>query len=177
MARKTLSWYAGIVSQLPPISPPPKILREETFLRSTASRLTEFLRVLRIMMEFVRGFRALHFLGETITIFGSARFPEEHPFYLEAKKLGALLAKADFAVMTGAGPGIMEAANRGAFEAGGVSVGCNIHLPHEQRPNQFLTRGVTFYYFFVRKVMLIKYSSAFVIFPGGFGTLDERSEE
>jgi hypothetical protein len=132
--------------------------------------------VLRIAHEFVRGFRALHFLGPSVTVFGSARFSEDHPACQEARKLGGLIAKAGFATITGGGPGIMEAANRGAFEAGGVSVGCNIDLPHEQRPNPYLNHVVTFYYFFVRKVMMLKYSSAFVIFPGGYGTLDELTE-
>jgi uncharacterized protein (TIGR00730 family) len=151
-------------------------LKEEKFLRSRGSRLVEFFRVVRICIEFIRGFRALHFIGKTVTIFGSARFPEDHPEYGRARKMGALLAKEGFTVMTGGGPGIMEAANRGAFEAGGQSIGCNIHLPHEQHANPYLNISITFYYFFVRKVMLVKYSSAFLIFPGGFGTLDELSE-
>ena len=160
----------------PPHSRPRQILREESFLRTRSSRLTEFLRVLRISFEFIRGFRALHFLGPCVTVFGSARLSENHPSSIEARKLGAILAESGFATITGGGPGIMQAANRGAFEAGGMSVGCNIHLPHEQHPNPYLRRVVTFYYFFVRKVMLVKYSSAYVIFPGGFGTLDELSE-
>jgi len=151
-------------------------LREEIFLQTRGSRLLEFFRVVRISVEFIRGFRALHRIGTTITVFGSARLQENHPAYLEARKLGGLLAEKGFTVMTGGGPGIMEAANRGAFEAGGPSVGCNISLPHEQSPNRYLTKTITFYYFFVRKVMLMKYSSAFVIFPGGFGTLDELTE-
>ncbi len=155
---------------------PAKSLREETFLRTKSSRLLEFLRVVRIAFEFIRGFRALHFLGPTVTVFGSARIPESHAFYQDARRLGQLLAAEGFVVMTGGGPGIMEAANRGAFEKGGTSVGCNIHLPREQVPNPYLTHAITFYYFFVRKVMLVKYSSAFVIFPGGFGTLDELTE-
>ena len=140
------------------------------------ARTTEFLRVVRIAIEFIRGFRALHFLGPCVTVFGSARLAEGTPFYEEARKLGGLLAESGFATITGGGPGIMEAANRGALEAGGMSVGCNIDLPHEQRPNPYLRRVVTFYYFFVRKVMLVKYSFAFVVMPGGFGTLDELSE-
>ncbi|MGZ3694641.1 MAG: LOG family protein [Bdellovibrionota bacterium] len=157
-------------------SPPMKILREETFLREKSTRFMEFLRVLRINVEFVRGFRHLHFLGPAVTIFGSARLTEGSQPYKEALKLGALLAQDKFAVLTGGGGGIMEAANRGAFEANGISVGCNIVLPHEQKPNRYLTKTMNFYYFFVRKVMLMKYSSAYVIFPGGFGTLDELTE-
>ncbi|MGE3262360.1 MAG: TIGR00730 family Rossman fold protein [Bacteriovoracia bacterium] len=157
-------------------SPPIKSLREETFLRERSTRLMEFLRVLRINVEFIRGFRHLHFLGPAVTVFGSARLTAETKSYQEAHKLGALLTKDNFAVLTGGGGGIMEAANRGAFEANGVSVGCNIVLPHEQKPNRYLTKTMNFYYFFVRKVMLMKYSSAYVIFPGGFGTLDELTE-
>ncbi|RZA09877.1 MAG: TIGR00730 family Rossman fold protein [Proteobacteria bacterium] len=155
---------------------PAKILREEVFLRTRASRLTEFLRVIRIGFEFIRGFRAMHNIGPAVSVFGSARLPPGHPAYEGAREIGQLLAEKGFAVITGGGPGIMEAANRGAFEAGGCSVGCNIDLPHEQHHNPYLTRVVTFYYFFVRKVMLVKYSSAYVIFPGGFGTLDELTE-
>ena len=151
-------------------------LKEENFLRTRGSRILEFFRVVRIAVEFIRGFRALHFIGKTVTVFGSARFGESHPDYQKARRMGELLAKAGYTVMTGGGPGIMEAANRGAFEAGGQSIGCNIYLPHEQRANPYLSISITFYYFFVRKVMLVKYSSAFLIFPGGFGTLDELSE-
>jgi uncharacterized protein (TIGR00730 family) len=151
-------------------------LREERFLRTRSGIILEFFRVVRIAMEFVRGFRCLHGIGPAVTVFGSARLGEGHPAYEEARRLGGLLAQRGYSVMTGGGPGIMEAANRGAFEAGGESIGCNIFLPHEQKSNPFLTKVITFYYFFVRKVMLIKYSSAYVIFPGGFGTLDELSE-
>lgn len=150
--------------------------REERFYRYQSSRLTELIRVIRIAIEFIRGFRALHFLGPCVTIFGSARFAPEHPMCKFAETLCSSLAKKGFAVMTGGGPGIMEAANKGAFQAGGVSIGCNIELPQEQKPNAYLTKLITFAHFFVRKVMLIKYSSAFVIFPGGFGTLDELAE-
>lgn len=155
---------------------PLKSLREEIFLRTRGTRLMEFFRVVRIGLEFIRGFRALHGIGPTVTVFGSARFPPDHPAYAEAQKLGALLAEKKFTVMTGGGPGIMEAANRGAFGAAGASVGCSIDLPQEEHYNHFLTKRITFYYFFVRKVMLVKYSTAFVIFPGGFGTLDELTE-
>jgi len=129
-----------------------------------------------IFIEFIRGFRALHFLGPCVTVFGSARFPEDHPHYRLGREIGARLAQAGFTVMTGGGPGIMEAANRGAKEAGGRSVGCNITLPHEQKPNAYLDHWVTFDHFFVRKVMLVKYSYAFIALPGGFGTLDEIFE-
>ncbi len=132
--------------------------------------------VLRVMMEFVRGFRALHFIGPCVTVFGSARFSEGHPFYEKARQMGAAISRLGFTVMTGGGPGIMEAANRGAREAGGHSVGCNIQLPHEQEPNPYLDRFVTINHFFVRKVMLFKYSYAFVMMPGGFGTMDEFFE-
>jgi uncharacterized protein (TIGR00730 family) len=124
----------------------------------------------------MRGFRALHFVGPCVTVFGSARFKEDHRYYGLAREVGRELARAGFTVMTGGGPGIMEAANRGAQEIGGYSVGCNIELPAEQRPNQYLDRWVTFRHFFVRKVMLVKYSYAFIALPGGFGTLDEIFE-
>lgn len=149
---------------------------EIRFLEGPQSRRFEFFRTLRIAAEFIRGFRALHFVGPCVTVFGSARFPESHPYYALARETGARLADAGFTVMTGGGPGIMEAANRGAKDAGGRSVGCNIVLPQEQRPNDYLDRWVTFRYFFIRKVMLVKYSYAFVVMPGGFGTLDEVFE-
>lgn len=149
---------------------------EARFLAGRHSRIYEALRVLRIMREFIRGFRALHFIGPTVTVFGSARFEDSHPYCELARETGRRLAGAGFAVMTGGGPGIMKAANRGCKEGGGFSVGCNIRLPYEQQPNPFLDRTVEFYYFFVRKVMLVKYSYAFIFFPGGFGTLDEMME-
>jgi len=133
-------------------------------------------RAARIFVEFIRGFRALHFVGPCVTVFGSARFADDHPYYRLGREVGALLARAGFTVMTGGGPGIMEAANRGAREAGGRSIGCNIELPREQRPNPYLDRWITFRHFFVRKVMLVKYSYAFIALPGGFGTLDEIFE-
>lgn len=147
-----------------------------TFLSGPRSRLSEARRVGRIALEFIRGFRSFHFLGPCVTVFGSARFGEEHPAYLLAREMGRRLAQAGLVTMTGGGPGIMEAANRGAKEAGGYSVGCNIQLPHEQHENRYLDRFVEFRYFFVRKVMLVKYSSAFIVLPGGFGTLDELFE-
>jgi uncharacterized protein (TIGR00730 family) len=146
------------------------------FLAGPQRRAEELLRVLRIFFEFVRGFRALHFAGPSVTVFGSARFGENHPYYEVARQTGAELAKAGFTVMTGGGPGIMEAANRGAKDAGGRSIGCNIKLPKEQKPNSYLDQWITFRHFFVRKVMLVKYSYAFIALPGGFGTLDEIFE-
>lgn len=147
--------------------------REHLFLHGPRARRSELREALRIFFEYVRGFRRLHFVGPCVTVFGSARFAEGHPYYALAREVGARLAAAGFTVMTGGGPGIMEAANRGAREAGGPSVGCNITLPKEQKPNAYLDRWVEFRYFFVRKQMLIKYSYAFIAMPGGFGTLDE----
>ncbi len=149
---------------------------EAKFLAGRHSRRYEALRVLRIALEFIRGFRKLHFVGPCITVFGSARFHEGHRWYALARATGTEIAHTGYAVITGGGPGIMEAANRGCKEAGGFSIGCNIILPFETAPNAYLDRVVDFYYFFVRKVMLVKYSYAFIIMPGGFGTLDEMSE-
>jgi uncharacterized protein (TIGR00730 family) len=137
---------------------------------------TDTWRVFRIMGEFVQGFEDLAHITNGVAVFGSARTPPDDPEYKAAQETGALLARAGRAVITGGGPGIMEAANRGAFEAGGISVGCNIELPHEQKSNDYLTLSLKFKYFFVRKMMFVKYSDAFVIFPGGFGTLDELFE-
>jgi uncharacterized protein (TIGR00730 family) len=153
-----------------------RIPEEGRFLAGRHSRAWELRRAVHILFEFIRGFRALHFLGPCVTVFGSARFREEHPYYQLAREMGSRLARAGFTVMTGGGPGIMEAANRGAKEAGGMSVGVNITLPHEQKPNDYLDRWIEFRYFFVRKVMLVKYSHAFVVMPGGFGTMDEVFE-
>jgi uncharacterized protein (TIGR00730 family) len=150
--------------------------RELELLRGPDDLLKDFDRAVTVFNEFVHGYRALHDLGATVTVFGSARFGESHHYYKLARRLGAALADAGFTVMTGGGPGVMEAANRGAREAGGRSVGCNIRLPQEQQPNAYLDRVLTFDYFFVRKVMLVKYSSGFVFLPGGFGTLDELFE-
>ena len=136
----------------------------------------ETLRVGRIVREFVRGFAALQFAGPCVTVFGSARFDETHRYYRLAREVSAAIAAQGFTILTGGGPGIMEAANRGAKDVGGRSIGCNIVLPHEQKPNPYVDKVVTFRYFFVRKVMLVKYSQAFVIFPGGFGTMDEAFE-
>ena len=146
------------------------------FLSGPQKRGFELMRAWRIFWEFIQGFRAFHFLGPCVTVFGSARFKEDHPYYAMGRAVGAGLAHAGFTVMTGGGPGIMEAANRGAREAGGSSVGCNIVLPQEQAPNPYLDQFISFRYFFVRKVMLVKYSYAFIALPGGFGTLDEIFE-
>ena len=137
---------------------------------------TDTWRVFRIMGEFVEGFDELATLTRAVAIFGSARTSADDPDYRAAQETAALFIREGFAVITGGGPGIMEAANKGAFEAGGLSVGCNIELPFEQRPNAYQTRSLTFRYFFVRKMMFVKYSLGFVIFPGGFGTLDELFE-
>ncbi|RMG80973.1 MAG: TIGR00730 family Rossman fold protein [Bacteroidetes bacterium] len=149
---------------------------EHLFLAGSRSRWKEFLSAFRIMSEFIYGFRHLHFVGPCITVFGSARFDEKHPYYQMARELSGQLAKAGFTIMTGGGPGIMEAANRGAKESGGQSVGCNIILPKEQQPNPYLDIMVEMDHFYVRKVLLVKYSYAFVVFPGGFGTMDELFE-
>jgi uncharacterized protein (TIGR00730 family) len=146
------------------------------FLEGPQARRSELLLAVRIFAEFIRGFRALHFVGPCVTVFGSARLTVDDPHYALARQIGAGLARLGFTVMTGGGPGLMEAANRGAREAGGRSIGCNIRLPAEQRPNRYLDRWITFRHFFVRKVMLVKYSYAFVALPGGFGTLDEIFE-
>jgi uncharacterized protein (TIGR00730 family) len=149
---------------------------ERYFLEGPRGRQRELWSVLTILTELVRGFRALHFVGPCVTVFGSARFTEDQPYYGLARTVGQRLAQLGFTVMTGGGPGIMEAANRGAKDAGGRSVGCNIVLPKEQKINAYLDRWVTFRYFFVRKVMLVKYSYAFVVMPGGLGTMDELFE-
>ncbi len=149
---------------------------EGRFLTGPQRRSSEIARGVRIFLEFLRGFRRLHYVGPCVTVFGSARFAEDHAYYGLAREVGRRLALAGFTVMTGGGPGIMEAANRGAREGGGCSVGCNIELPHEQKPNPYLDVWVDFRYFFVRKVMLVKYSYAFVLMPGGFGTMDEIFE-
>jgi uncharacterized protein (TIGR00730 family) len=151
-------------------------LEDFKLLEGPRWRLEELFRLIRIMREFLRGFRALHFVGPCVTVFGSARFAEGHRHYELAREMGRRLAGLGLTVMTGGGPGVMEAANRGAREAGGRSVGCNIQLPMEQKPNPYLDLFVEFRYFFVRKVMLVKYSHAFVVMPGGFGTIDELFE-
>jgi hypothetical protein len=171
-----------LLGELPPAPPPldgwhPTAGRPaREFLRGPGSRTRETLRALGIFAEFIRGFRFLHFVGPCVTVFGSARFPERHPYYELAREVGRQLAEAGFTVLTGGGPGVMEAANRGAKDAGGRSLGCNIQLPQEQRPNPYLDRFMTFRHFFVRKVMLVKYSYGFIALPGGFGTMDEIFE-
>jgi uncharacterized protein (TIGR00730 family) len=139
-------------------------------------RFTEVVLVLRAFRDFLRGFRLLHFVGPCVVIFGSARFGEDHPYYAIARDVGRRVSRLGFTVLTGGGPGLMEAANRGARDVGGRSVGCNIDLPLEQAPNPYLDRWVTCHYFFVRKVLLFKYAYAFIALPGGLGTLDELCE-
>lgn len=151
-------------------------LADEILLEEPRSRIGELITLRRVMSDFIRGFRVLHFVGPCVTVFGSARIKTDSPYYELARKMGAAIAQLGFTVMTGGGGGIMEGANRGAKEAGGRSVGCNIELPHEQKPNTYLDRFVTMHYFFVRKTLLVKYSYAFVILPGGAGTLDEMFE-
>lgn len=153
------------------------MLIDERFALSGPHRRWEELRfVVRVAWEFVRSFRALHFVGPCITVFGSARIPREHPYYDLARQVGETIASLGFTVMTGGGPGLMEAANYGARRVGGRSIGCNIELPHEQQPNPYLDRWITVRHFFVRKVLLVKYSYGFVVLPGGIGTLDELFE-
>lgn len=150
--------------------------QEENLLKAPGKLLDSLYRSCAIGFEFFQGMHTFRNEGTCVTCFGSARFPSDHEYYKLAQKTGALLAEAGLTVMTGGGPGIMEASNRGAREAGGRSLGCNIKLPVEQQPNPYLDKWITFRHFFVRKVMLIKYSSAFIVFPGGFGTLDEVFE-
>jgi uncharacterized protein (TIGR00730 family) len=149
---------------------------DRILLRGPHARWKELWLVLRAARDFIAGFRAFHFTGPCITVFGSARCDESHPYYDLAREVGRAVAESGFGVMTGGGPGLMEAANRGAREAGGISLGCNIELPFEQVPNRFLDRSVTCRHFFVRKVLLFKYSYAFIGLPGGLGTLDELFE-
>ncbi|HIK44740.1 MAG TPA: TIGR00730 family Rossman fold protein [Leptolyngbyaceae cyanobacterium M65_K2018_010] len=154
----------------------PVDLTEAALLRGADDLLADFDRAYHVFQSLVTSCRALHNLGPAVTVYGSARLGEGHPYYALARSLGSELAKAGYATITGGGPGIMEAANRGAKEAGGVSIGCNIVLPHEQAPNPHVDRTLTFDYFFVRKVILRKYSCGFVLMPGGIGTLDEIFE-
>ncbi|MCO6496770.1 MAG: TIGR00730 family Rossman fold protein [Chitinophagaceae bacterium] len=154
----------------------PRLRNEIRFLEGPQSRWAEFKYTVSVIHEFVKGFRGLHFVGPCVTIFGSARFDENHPVYKQTRRLSGKIAELGFTIMTGGGPGVMEAANRGAKDVGGKSVGCNIELPHEQTHNSYLDKWVTIKYFFIRKVLLIKYSYAFVVMPGGFGTLDEFFE-
>lgn len=149
---------------------------EIRFLEGPQNRWKEFKFSFSVLIEFIKGFRALHFVGPCVTIFGSARFDDDHPYYKQTESIAGEIAKLGFTIMTGGGPGIMEAANKGAKDVGGRSVGCNIVLPHEQKHNPYLDKWVNIKYFFVRKTLLIKYSYAFVVMPGGFGTLDEYFE-
>ena len=149
---------------------------ERLFLSGRRNREADLESAVKFFLEFLRGFESLDFDGPSVTVFGSARFEEGHRYYELARELGRGLAEAGFNVITGGGPGIMEAANRGAKEGGGVSLGCNIQLPMEQQPNPYLDHFIEFEHFFIRKVMLVKYSSAFVVMPGGYGTLDEAFE-
>ena len=152
---------------------PPK---QHVWLEGPKSRSYELSFAWKVFREFIRGVRTLHFVGPCITVFGSARFTESNFFYGKAREFGKQIADIGFTTMTGGGPGIMEAANRGAFENGGRSVGCNIQLPFEQKANPYVQTSITFEHFFVRKTMLAKYSYAFIIMPGGFGTMDEFFE-
>jgi uncharacterized protein (TIGR00730 family) len=160
------------------IHPDHSLLRkdEADFLQGHQTRWYNLRFAVRVFLEFMKGFRALHFAGPCITVFGSARFDGKHEYYHRAYDFGKAIAEMGGTVMTGGGPGIMEAANRGAFENGGRSVGCNIKLPHEQNPNPYMHKWVLIKYFFVRKVLLLKYSYGFVVMPGGFGTMDELFE-
>lgn len=186
LQRKEKEQLSGPLPPIENLKPTPEEQRAEkifssqlidrSLLRGPNRRLEELRQIFSVAWEFMKGFRALHFVGPCITVFGSARFEENHPYYKLARKLGAEIARMGFTVMTGGGPGIMEAANRGAKDVGGRSVGCNIELPFEQKHNPWLDRWVNMKYFFVRKVLLMKYSYGFVIMPGGFGTLDEMFE-
>ena len=151
-------------------------LEDRALLSGPNRRLRDLQLLWSVAKDFIIGFRGLHFVGPCITVFGSARFDENHRYYKLARDMGAAIARMGFTVLTGGGPGIMEAANRGAKDAGGRSVGCNIRLPFEQSHNPYLDRWVTMEHFFVRKTLLIKYSYGFIIMPGGFGTMDEMFE-
>lgn len=149
---------------------------QPVYLDGPKPRINELRFAWDVFSEFIKSFRFLHFLGPCVTVFGSARFKEDHPYYKAAQDIGKHIAELGFTTITGGGPGIMEAANRGAFENGGQSVGINIKLPFEQHENPYVHKSITLKYFFVRKVMLVKYSYAFVCMPGGFGTMDEYFE-
>lgn len=153
-----------------------RLSAERSFLEGPQNRLKEFWFTLKVAYHFIRSFRKLHFVGPCVTVFGSARFEPDNPYYQQAVEVGKALSQLGFTVMTGGGPGIMEAANKGAWESGGYSIGCNIVLPREQKPNPYLHRWINIPYFFVRKFMLLKYSYAFIVMPGGMGTLDELFE-
>ncbi len=168
-----LEWISNLLRKKPVTD---EQIEERVFLEGPHSRLRELWFLIRVMWGFLYGFRKLHFVGPLVTVFGSARTKEDNPNYQNAVKVGEELVNMGFGVMTGGGPGIMEAANRGAKNAGGTSIGCNIILPFEQEPNPYLDVMINFNYFFVRKVMLLKYSYAFVVMPGGAGTMDELFE-
>ncbi len=168
-----LDWIANLLVKKPVTD---EEMEERVFLEGPHSRLRELWFLIRVMWGFLYGFRKLHFVGPLVTVFGSARTQEDEPYYKNAVKVGEELVNLGFGVMTGGGPGIMEAANRGAYQAGGTSIGCNIILPFEQEPNPYLDVMINFNYFFVRKVILLKYSYAFVVMPGGAGTMDELFE-
>lgn len=150
--------------------------KEQVYLEGPKSRGYELSFAIKVFFQFIKGFRSLHFVGPCITVFGSARFKEDHEYYEKAREFGKRIAEVGFTTMTGGGPGIMEAANRGAYENGGMSVGCNIKLPFEQKANKYVNKSITFDHFFERKTLLIKYSYAFICMPGGFGTMDEFFE-
>ena len=150
--------------------------KEPIYLEGPKPRVNEFFFACNVLQEFIKGFRTLHFAGPCITVFGSARFKQNNEYYLAAEEFGKRIAEMGFVTLTGGGPGIMEAANKGAYENGGKSIGINIKLPFEQHENPYLHKSVTIDYFFVRKTLLIKYSYAFIIMPGGFGTMDEFFE-
>jgi uncharacterized protein (TIGR00730 family) len=149
---------------------------EIVFLAGPQSRWQELKFTFKTMFELINGFRAMHFIGPCITIFGSARFKEDHPYYALTREAAAAFARLGFTILTGGGPGLMEAANRGAKDVNGRSVGCNIQLPVEQKPNPYLDKWIYMKHFFIRKILLVKYSFAFVVMPGGYGTLDEYFE-
>jgi len=162
----------AIAQKTAPVIPP----KQPVYLEGPRSRSYELGFAFRVFKQFINGFRTLHFVGPCVTVFGSARVKEDNSWYINAREIGKRISELGLTVMTGGGPGIMEAANRGAFENGGMSVGCNIQLPFEQKANKYMQRFITFEHFFVRKVLLVKYSYAFIIMPGGFGTMDEFYE-
>jgi uncharacterized protein (TIGR00730 family) len=173
------SMQAAPPPNTPNLPPPIAPLVSDVLIQSLEgpkSRQSELKFIFQVGWQFLKGFRALHFVGPCVTVFGSARFGPDHRYYELARKIGRAISGLGFTVMTGGGPGLMEAANRGVFEAGGRSVGCNIRLPYEQQPNRYMQQKVTINFFFVRKVLLVKYSYAFVVMPGGWGTMDELFE-
>jgi uncharacterized protein (TIGR00730 family) len=155
-----------------PLIPP----KEHVYLEGPKSRSYELGFAWQVFRQLIKSFRTFHFVGPCISVFGSARFNEDHTYYKNARAFGHRIAELGFTTMTGGGPGIMEAANRGAYESGGMSVGCNIELPFEQHANKYMHKWMLFEHFFVRKTVMIKYSYAFIIMPGGFGTMDELFE-